>query len=86
MKRLILDEAIWEVMCFKANYRGYEMYKEINLPKIYLLVHFLRSISCVENMNLLNCPLYFIWLECVYLRWAKIHTTSQINVENNQNE
>ena len=43
IKRLILDKAIWEVMCFKATDRGYKMYKEIYLAKIYLLVHFLRS-------------------------------------------
>ena len=43
IKRLILDKAIWEVMCFKATDRGYKLYKEIYLAKIYLLVHFLRS-------------------------------------------
>ena len=44
MLKLILDERMWEVMCFKATYRGYEMHKEIYLAKIDLLVHFLRSI------------------------------------------
>ena len=44
MKIFILDKATWEVMCFKATYRSYEIYKEIHLAKIDFLVHFLRYI------------------------------------------
>ena len=86
----ILDKAIWEVMCFKATYRGYKMYKEVYLAKIYLLGHFIRSMP--SNKVALKTWTSLIALSTLYslnvfiYDGQKIHTTSQKNIENNQNE
>ena len=84
-----LEEAIKVVQVFKATLCAYKIYEQINLTKIYLLVHFLSSMTtnkiALKPQNSLialsNLPKYLLTpTSDLYYYYIILHYTTTANV------
>ena len=84
-----LEEAIKVVQVFKATLCAYKIYEQINFTKIYLLVHFLSSMTtnkiALKPQNSLialsNLPKYLLTpTSDLYYYYIILHYTTTANV------